>query len=165
MAKKHLKRNRFILLIAVALAVFAGTKYLSHRMKASTSTVRVTGRPNDPPDKNQKRSIAELTDEKVVVSYLKAHQHLPGYYITKSMARKKGWIPHKGNLCKVLPGKAIGGDYFGNREGELPGRKGRKYYEADINYHCGRRGSERVVFSNDGLIFVTKNHYKSFQQK
>lgn len=108
--------------------------------------------------------IEELTDEKVVVAYLKKHKKLPAYYITKGQAKSKGWVPSKGNLCEVLPGRAIGGDNFSNREGRLPKKKGRKYFEADINYDCGRRDAQRLVYSNDGLIFITKDHYNSFQE-
>lgn len=113
----------------------------------------------------QINSIAELTNENTVISYLKANQKLPDYYITKSEARKLGWKPETGNLCKVLPGRAIGGDYFGNRENRLPKKPKRKYFEADINYDCGRRDAERLIFSNDGLIFITKDHYKTFQKR
>lgn len=110
-------------------------------------------------------SIDELTKADVVVAYLKEHGKLPEYYITKSEARDLGWIASKGNLCELLPGKAIGGDYFGNREGKLPTQKARKYYEADLNYDCGRRNADRVVYSNDGLIFLTFDHYKSFEKQ
>jgi guanyl-specific ribonuclease Sa len=64
----------------------------------------------------------------------------------------------------VAPGMSIGGDTFGNREGILPKEKGRKYYECDVNYEGGYRGGERIVYSNDGLIFYTEDHYKSFEQ-
>lgn len=110
-------------------------------------------------------SILSLTNEDLVVDYVRVHKKLPEYYITKSEARKLGWIAARGNLCEVLPGKAIGGDYFGNYEGNLPKAKGRKYYEADINYDCGRRDAQRLVYSNDGLIFITKDHYKTFVKK
>lgn len=110
-------------------------------------------------------SIDELTNEDIVVEYLKEHHRLPDCYITKKEARELGWIPSEGNLCDVLPGRAIGGDYFGNREGKLPKKPGRKYYEADLNYNCGRRNADRVVYSNDQLIFVTKDHYKTFIEK
>lgn len=103
-----------------------------------------------------------LTDEKIVIAHLKEFGQLPDYYITKNKAREKGWQPSQGNLCDVLPGKAIGGDRFGNREGLLPPSAGRAYFEADINYDCGHRTADRIVYSNDGLIFVTYDHYKSF---
>ena len=111
------------------------------------------------------KSIDQLTQEEVVVAYLKANQKLPDYYLTKKEAKKQGWVPSKGNLCDVLPGHAIGGDYFSNREKKLPIKKGRKYFEADINYNCGRRGADRLVYSNDGLIYSTKDHYSTFQKR
>lgn len=109
--------------------------------------------------------ISDLTDERIVIAYLKKHNKLPDYYITKNQARKKGWVANQGNLCDVLPGKAIGGDRFGNREGRLPKKSGRQYFEADLNYDCGRRKADRVVYSNDGLVYLTKDHYKTFQKQ
>jgi len=106
--------------------------------------------------------ISLLTREDKVIEHLRNHGRLPDYYITKSDARQKGWIAREGNLCDVLPGKAIGGDRFGNREGLLPEAPGRTYYEADINYDCGHRTADRLVFSDDGLIFTTYDHYQSF---
>lgn len=110
-------------------------------------------------------SIDKLTREEVVVLYVKKHQQLPEYYIKKSEAREKGWDAAAGNLCDVLPGRAIGGDVFSNREGGLPAAEKRKWFEADLNYKCGRRNADRLVYSNDGLIYVTYDHYKTFQQK
>ncbi|MDE5438816.1 ribonuclease [Elizabethkingia meningoseptica] len=110
-------------------------------------------------------NIAELTKESVVVSYVKTNNRLPDYYITKAEATRQGWVASKGNLCTVLPGRAIGGDTFGNREGLLPKKTNRKYYEADLNYNCGNRNADRLIYSNDGLVYVTKDHYKTFQQK
>jgi guanyl-specific ribonuclease Sa len=59
---------------------------------------------------------------------------------------------------------SIGGDVFGNREGMLPKSDGRKWFECDINYSGGYRGAERIVYSNDGLIYYTNDHYKTFKQ-
>ena len=109
--------------------------------------------------------IDELTKESVVVAYVKKRGHLPKYYITKKDARQQGWDQSKGNLCEVLPGRAIGGDIFTNREGSLPEKPGRKWYEADLNYNCTHRNADRLLFSDDGLLFVTKDHYKTFVQK
>jgi hypothetical protein len=108
-------------------------------------------------------SIEELTNEEKVISYVKSNHKLPDYYITKSEAKNRGWIASKGNLCEVLPGKAIGGDKFSNREKSLP--EGEQYYEADVNYSCGNRGADRIVFTENGDIWLTKNHYKSFEKK
>lgn len=108
-------------------------------------------------------SIDQLTEEKTVISYVKQNHKLPDYYITKNEARKQGWNPSKGNLCDVLPGKAIGGDKFGNREGRLP--DGEKYFEADVNYHCGGRNAYRIIYTQNGDVYLTKNHYKSFEKQ
>ena len=110
------------------------------------------------------QNIDILTEEKKVTDYLKENGELPDYYITKKEAQKKGWVAKEGNLCEVLPGRAIGGDIFTNREKTLPVKNGRIWYEADINYNCGRRNAQRIVYSNDGLIFVTHDHYKNFEE-
>ena len=68
-----------------------------------------------------------------------------------------------GNLAQVLPGKMITKGVYKNRNGHLPTAPGRIWYEADINYKGGFRGMTRVVYSNDGLIFVTYNHYFTFE--
>ena len=69
----------------------------------------------------------------------------------------------EGNLGEVAPGMSIGGDYFGNYEGNLPEAKGRDYYECDIDSNGGYRGAKRIVFSNDGLIYYTEDHYETFE--
>ncbi len=75
-------------------------------------------RPSEPVPQQteQPQSIDALTAQARVVSYVQQHQRLPDYYVTKKAARNAGWQPSKGNLCEVMPGKAIGGDRFGNRE-------------------------------------------------
>lgn len=112
---------------------------------------------------SDQQSIDQLTEEKKVISYVKQNHKLPDYYITKNEARKQGWNPSRGNLCEVLPGRAIGGDKFSNREGNLP--KGEQYFEADVNYNCGNRNADRIVFTKDGDVYLTKNHYKSFEKQ
>lgn len=112
---------------------------------------------------DNQQSIDELTNEKTVADYVKQNHQLPDYYLTKNEAKKQGWNPSKGNLCDVLPGKAIGGDHFSNREGTLP--KGEKYFEADVNYNCGNRNADRIIFTKNGDVYLTKNHYKSFEKQ
>ncbi len=94
--------------------------------------------------------------------YLYVFQELPPNFITKSEARKLGWESSAGNLWDVAYGCSIGGDSFGNREGLLPESRERDYFECDVNYFGGYRGSERIVYSNDGLIYYTGDHYESF---
>ena len=96
-----------------------------------------------------------------VAEYIHTFGTLPSNFITKKEAQELGWNSSKGNLWDVAPGKSIGGDSFGNREGRLP--KG-KYKECDVNYEGGYRGSERLIFGTDGSIYYTNDHYKSFTQ-
>lgn len=95
--------------------------------------------------------------------YLHLYDHLPSNYITKNEARDLGWSG--GSVEVYAPGCAIGGDRFGNREGLLPKADGRTYYECDIDT-TGKtsRGAKRIIFSNDGLIYYTEDHYESFTQ-
>lgn len=98
-----------------------------------------------------------------VVLYLEVYDELPPNYITKSEAQALGW--EGGSVEKYKEGAAIGGDYFGNREGLLPATEGRSYTECDIDTHgYSSRGSRRLVFSNDGLYFYTSDHYESFSE-
>ncbi len=125
--------------------------------------------PNDaqPAANDSKIKVKEhgqYTDKERVALYIHTYGRLPDNYITKAEAQKLGWDNTKGNLRKVAPGKSIGGDRFGNYEGQLPKAGKRKYFECDIDYKSGKRNAKRIVFSNDGLIFYTDDHYKTFQQ-
>jgi len=103
------------------------------------------------------------TMEEVAV-YLATYEKLPSNFLTKNKASDRGWDNRAGNLDEVAPGCSIGGDRFGNYEGQLPDKKGRKWTECDINYTGGYRGGERIVFSTDGLIYYTNDHYNTFTQ-
>lgn len=94
--------------------------------------------------------------------WVKTFGKLPSYYLRKKEATKVGWKPALGNLRKVAPGKMLGGEVYKNANGHLPECPGRIWYEADINYDGGWRGNDRVLFSNDGLIFATYDHYRTF---
>ena len=103
------------------------------------------------------------SDPVSVALYLHTYGHLPDNYLTKSEAEALGWSNSLGNLWDVAPGCSIGGDRFGNREGMLPQKKGRSYTECDIDATGKRsRGANRIVFSNDGLIYYTDDHYQTF---
>ncbi|MCE5189487.1 MAG: ribonuclease [Eubacteriales bacterium] len=101
------------------------------------------------------------TSKDDVCAYLVAYGHLPENFITKEEARALGW--NGGGLDDFAYGKCIGGDRFGNYEGLLPEADGRSYTECDIDtLHEDSRGAKRIVFSNDGLIYYTGDHYESF---
>jgi len=101
------------------------------------------------------------TSAEDVALYLVTYGRLPENFITKDEARDLGW--EGGSLEPYAPGMCIGGDRFGNYEGLLPKKKGRSYTECDIDTLGVRsRGAKRLVFSNDGLIYYTDDHYESF---
>lgn len=87
---------------------------------------------------------------------------LPAQYITREEALTAGWDPAKGNLDVVCPNQILFGGVYFNRNGHLPTAPGRVWYKADLLYSTGYRGAARIVFSNDGLIFVTYDHYDTF---
>ena len=129
--------------------------------------------PSAAPEMQQTETLSLLNEEKKlpedgsyttkedVAAYLIQYGHLPGNFVTKAEARKAGWTG--GSLERVLPGKCIGGDSFGNQEGLLPKAKGRSWRECDINTLGKKsRGEERLIWSSDGLIYYTDDHYESF---
>ena len=99
-----------------------------------------------------------------VAEYIHIYKQLPQNYLTKKEASELGWQSQKGNLRDVTDKMSIGGDIFGNREGKLPKATKRQWYECDVNYNGGFRGAERLVYSNDGLIFYTQDHYQTFTE-
>ena len=102
------------------------------------------------------------TTKEDVALYIYTYGKLPDNFITKNEARDLGWSG--GGLEDYAPGKCIGGDRFGNYEGLLPDAPGRTWTECDIGT-LGKdsRGAKRIVFSNDGLIYYTDDHYESFE--
>ena len=96
--------------------------------------------------------------------YLATYGTLPDNYLRKKDAQKLGWEPLLGNLADKLPGVLIGGDRNKNRDGRLPDAPGRVWYEADFDYAGGYRNDCRLLYSNDGLIFVTYDHYTTFYE-
>ena len=116
------------------------------------------------PDKSSPAALdegGEYTSAEDVALYLHLYAHLPQNFITKKDARALGW--NGGGLDDYADGKCIGGDRFGNYEGLLPDAPGREYHECDIDtLHAASRGAKRIVYSNDGLIYYTEDHYESF---
>lgn len=161
------KIKLFLIFLIGLLTAFLGM-YLYNNYKiekknqADTSTKTEYSQKNSG-ENSQENSIGQLTNEDVVINYVKENRRLPDYYITKTEARNQGWIASKGNLCEVLPGKAIGGDKFSNREKTLP--SGNQYFEADVNYNCGNRNADRIIYTKNGEVWLTKNHYKTFEKQ
>ncbi|MDA3042865.1 MULTISPECIES: ribonuclease domain-containing protein [unclassified Campylobacter] len=147
MSKKFLNFALIFGVLALALFLFYGKNSISQSAQ----------------DNGAQTPVSELCISKECVSeHIKAHGKLPSNFITKKQANTLGWSG--GDLHAYAKDKSIGGDRFGNYERALPAKKGRIYTEADIDYKGGARGKKRLVFSNDGLIFYTKDHYKSFER-
>ena len=114
------------------------------------------------PEETPPAESGSYTEVDDVAYYLHTYGHLPDNYLTKSEAEEAGWVSYKGNLWDVAYGTSIGGDRYGNYDGQLP--KGERYYEADVNYDGGYRGEERIIYTEDGDIWYTSDHYESFER-
>lgn len=110
------------------------------------------------------REDGSYTSRDEVALYLHTYGKLPKNFISKKDAEEQGFRFGEGDFGEAFPGMSVGGSRFGNYEGQLPEKSGRRYYECDIDYQGGRRNAKRLVYSNDGLIFYTDDHYKSFTQ-
>lgn len=120
-------------------------------------------------NRNQERKLSvredgKYTSKEEVALYIHQFGKLPENFITKKEAEALGWNAKQGNLEEVAEGRSIGGDFFGNREKKLPSASGRKWRECDIDFEGGFRNAKRIVFSNDGLIYYTEDHYETFEQ-
>jgi len=142
---KLIKRSLIILFLITS--VFACQKFSVKEDKIEDSGIEETG---------------YYTSKAEVSLYIFTYSHLPNNFITKDEAEAKGWESNKGNLWEVSNKKSIGGDRFYNREGLLPDDNNRIYYECDIDYEGGYRNAKRLVYSNDGYIYYTEDHYESF---
>ena len=105
-----------------------------------------------------------ITEPQAIADYLFAHGELPDNFITKDEAKALGWDSSRNYVSDVAPGKSIGGDRFQNYERYLPKVKGRIYYEADCCYTGGKRNDKRIVYSSDGHVWYTDDHYATFTE-
>ncbi|MBE0600834.1 MAG: ribonuclease [Firmicutes bacterium] len=142
---------RLVLLTLALAALLTGCAPQAAVAPAATVTARAETLVRD----------GSYTSKADVALYLHVYGELPGNFITKAQARELGW--DGGALETVAPGQRIGGDRFGNYEGLLPKAEGRSYYACDIHtLGADSRGPERLVYSSDGLIYYTADHYESF---
>ena len=130
------------------------------------SPAEETAEPEEaPPEGEEAQTLPEdgtYTTKEDVALYIHLYGHLPDNFLTKKEAEKLGWPG--GSLEPYAPGMCVGGSRFGNYEGLLPEAEGRTYTECDIDtLGAEKRGAKRIVFSNDGLIYYTEDHYKSFE--
>jgi len=106
-----------------------------------------------------------ITDPQSIADYLFSHDmQLPDNFITKKEAQALGWDKRRNEVSDVAPGKSIGGDYFGNYEGKLPTGRGITYREADCYYTRGDRNQYRIIYSSEGRVWYTEDHYNTFEE-
>ena len=172
------KTTRPILTVLLAIVVFAiaffaqpsisGNSGLTNNpvtaSSSSASAVVSASSASTPSQNLTVKENGEYTSKEEVALYIHLYGHVPSNYITKTKARKAGWVNTEGNLWDILPGKSIGGGGYSNDDGALPDAPGREWFECDIDYDGGYRNSKRIVYSNDGLIFYTGDHYNTFEQ-
>ena len=115
-------------------------------------------------EKQAKKATGPIIEPQAIADYIFEHGKLPDNFITKKEAQAMGWDSTKNDVSDVAPGYSIGGDRFGNYEGLLPKKKGRTWYEADCYYTSGNRNAHRIVYSDDGLVYYTNDHYESFTE-
>ena len=160
MKKKTLS---YILSLIIIIAMVLGNSILDKLLPESGDSWQTDNNPSNSPAVNIDTLDPDgcYTTKEDVALYIHLYGHLPSNFITKSQAEKLGW--NGGGLEDVAPGKCIGGDKFGNYERLLPDAPGRTWKECDIDtLGKNSRGAKRIVFSNDGLIYYTDDHYESF---
>lgn len=176
--KRIRKKSLSFLLVLLLSTFFAGCSILDAVVEEAVNTPGVSeenpgeseGVESPEEEEHPETSVNDITEEgfytskEEVALYLYTFGKLPGNYLTKREAEDLGWEASEGNLWEVTEKMSIGGDRFGNREGLLPSASGRKWYECDIDYAGGYRNEKRIVYSSDGLIYYTGDHYESFTQ-
>ena len=182
MAKRALALMLAMLILLASLAALAedwrdmlrGAFGLSDDYEVETWTepeATPTPKPTKAPKKTKAPKVTAsptrdgpITDPQEIVNYLDQYGQLPDNFITKKQAKALGWDSSYNYVGDVAPGKSIGGDRFGNYEGQLPEKKGRTWYECDTGYKGKKRGATRLLFSSDGLYYYTDDHYNTFTQ-
>ncbi len=138
---------------------------LSDAKKTSQAVIdAVNGLEKKETKTSKKTPSGPIIEPQDIADYLFEHGELPDNFITKKEAQNLGWDSSWNYVSDVAPGKSIGGDRFGNYEGRLPDKKGRQWYEADCYYTKGKRNAYRILYSNDGLVYYTDDHYETFTQ-
>ena len=152
-----MKKVMSVLLVLLMLLSLSGCSEMMQAFSTLSEAV------DDAKEQAQSLPISgTYTTEADVAKYIYLYGCLPPNFMTKEEARSLGWTG--GSLEPYAPGKCIGGDRFGNYEGLLPDAPGRTWTECDIDtLGASSRGAKRIVFSNDGLIYVTHDHYESFK--
>ncbi len=163
MRKGNRGRNLAALLLALVLLLsacvtgaFAAKK--TRKTRATPPPVAQDALPEETAEPGPREAAQALAD------YLFEYGELPDTFLTKKELQALGWRSWENDISDVAPGMSVGGDYFGNYEGKLPRVRGRKYYEADCFYTGGRRNAYRIIYSDDGHVWYTEDHYNTFTE-
>ena len=150
----------FVLLVAAVMLLSGCTASAAGKKNRNrhTATPAVTATPA--PEKEKPSGPMEAAQE--LADYIFEHGELPDNFIRKKEAESRGWKTTYRYVSDLGEGITIGGDYFGNYEEKLPAVKGRKYYEADCFYQGGPRNEYRIIYSTDGHVWYTGDHYNTF---
>ena len=179
--KNHVKSKKWLQYFLASLLIFVltitgcgaveekdngntGDTAVSKTVESEPDTLpEEASEPDTPPEEaSEPAEDGVYSSKDDVAQYIHIYGHLPSNFITKKEAEELGW--EGGSLEPYAPGKCIGGSHFGNYEGILPEKEGRTYTECDIDtLGADKRGAKRIVFSNDGLIYYTEDHYESFE--
>lgn len=161
------KRITALIMAFIAVFVFSACSRIKGVPQSASPSVTASPSASEAPASKQKDEKTKIDENGIydsrddVALYIHTYGHLPKNYITKKDAEALGW--QGGSLSDYAPDKCIGGDRFGNYESRLPKAKNRTYKECDIDtLGKKKRGTKRIIYSNDGLIYYTDNHYKSF---
>ncbi|NMD38732.1 MAG: ribonuclease [Christensenellaceae bacterium] len=152
-----------ILIVAYVAANFLGLDIAPHFNLPVKDKKTAVVQSNDNQVNTNLDEEGSYTSKEGVALYIHTYNKLPSNFITKKEAEKLGWDNNINYVGDVAPGKSIGGDKFGNYEELLPKENGKKYFECDIDYNGKKRNEKRIVYSNDGYIYYTGDHYKSFE--
>lgn len=137
--------------------IVAGSFLLAFLVVAASAGAQLATDPQALAAFAERSGLRDVSGFVGTVQNLRATGHLPPRFVTKEEAAAHGW--HGGGLCTIWPGHAIGGDLFTNAGHPLPRRI---YREADLDETCSSRGPKRLIFSDDGAIWLTPDHYRHF---
>ena len=163
-----MRRNKIIRLFVILLAAIlllssctaSALETAKKNKNKTTATPAVTETPTAVPEVTA--TPGPMDEAQKLADYIFEYGKLPENFITKKEAQARGWQDQYRYVGDIEPGRCIGGDYFGNYERKLPVVKGRKYYEADCFYQGGPRNEYRIIYSTDGHVWFTGDHYETF---
>ncbi len=171
--KKSILTRIWALLLALLIACTAFTGCGSDLQAENNENSSYVEQSDDIPQdvaaatEDRQRTVLDetgsYTSKEDVALYLQVYGKLPDNFMTKKEAQALGWSG--GGLDDYAEGMCIGGDRFGNYDEKLPVTEGITYHECDINtLHKSKRGAERLVYSTDGHIYYTNDHYNTFTE-